>query len=223
MDLTKREKTGLVGFIIVILIITSFFYFRDKAMSSIEVIKDTNTSDSMDKTSDGYNNEKANVPDKNTNTNFSIKSNQIYVYITGEINNPGVYILNEGDRVEKLITKAGGLTPKADTLSINLASKLKDEDHIEVYSKGVVGSAEVINGNTVNPQLNSNNKEAKININVADKEQLKELPRIGDALSQRIIDYRTQNGKFNDIKDITNVSGIGSKLYDSIKDKISIQ
>ena len=61
----------------------------------------------------------------------------------------------------------------------------------------------------------------KININTADKDSLMDLPGIGEAKSQAIIDYRNENGAFNTIEDITNVSGIGEKTFEKIKDRIS--
>ena len=62
----------------------------------------------------------------------------------------------------------------------------------------------------------------KININTATIEQLQLLPGIGESLAQRIIDYRNQNGNFAKTDDLMNVSGIGEKKFESIKDYITI-
>lgn len=62
----------------------------------------------------------------------------------------------------------------------------------------------------------------KININTATIEQLQLLPGIGESLAQRIIDYRNRNGNFTKADDIMNVSGIGEKKFDSIKEYITI-
>ena len=61
----------------------------------------------------------------------------------------------------------------------------------------------------------------KININTADLQTLMTLPGIGEAYAQRIIDYRQANGPFGKISDIMNVSGIGEKRFDAIKDFIT--
>ena len=61
----------------------------------------------------------------------------------------------------------------------------------------------------------------KININTADLQTLMTLPGIGEAYAQRIIDYRQANGPFGKTSDIMNVSGIGEKRYDAIKDLIT--
>lgn len=65
-------------------------------------------------------------------------------------------------------------------------------------------------------------KSAKININTAGTEKLRELPRIGEKMSQRIIDYREKNGKFKRIEDIMKVKGIGEKTFEGFKDMITV-
>ena len=61
----------------------------------------------------------------------------------------------------------------------------------------------------------------KIDINTASKTQLEELPRIGPAIAQRIIDYRQTMGPFKRIEDITAVKGIGPKTFDQISPQIT--
>lgn len=137
---------------------------------------------------------------------------EIKVYICGEVKKPGVYTLIEGERLYKLIEIAGGFTDKAAKENLNLAMKLKDEDYIFVPSiEGLLNNSQ---GKTIS---------SKININTATLEELKTLPRVGDAIAQRIIDYREKNGPFRDIKDIKNVSGIGDKMFENIKEKITVR
>ena len=62
-----------------------------------------------------------------------------------------------------------------------------------------------------------------ININVADVKELSELPGIGEAMAKRIITYRTKYGKFEVIQDIMKVSGIGTKIFESIKLQICVK
>jgi competence protein ComEA len=203
MDLTKREKIGLIVFIFIILLIVSVMYFNKNKSETVEVI-------SKDKV-------EAAAPENSGNAAKS--KSEITVYINGEIKKPGVYTLKDGERAEKLVELAGGFTNNADPSLINLSMKLKDEDFIKIPSKLQTASATGISGNTNTTQ---GEPAALININTADKEQLKELPRIGDAIAQRIIDYREKSGFFKDIKNITDVSGIGPKMFENIKDKITV-
>ena len=62
----------------------------------------------------------------------------------------------------------------------------------------------------------------KIDLNTATVEQLKQLDRIGDVVAQRIVDYRTQNGPFAVIEDLMKVQGVGQKVFDLNKDRISV-
>ena len=67
------------------------------------------------------------------------------------------------------------------------------------------------------------NESSIININTASKETLMTLNGIGESKAQAIIDYRDEIGGFKSVDDITNVSGIGEKTLEKIKDKISIK
>jgi competence protein ComEA len=199
MDLNKREKYGLMVFVIIIISVIAVFYYRDSRSTAIEVIGKKPTQEKTEK-SEG------------------IENNTISAYICGEITKPGVYALNEGDRLFKLIEIAGGFTQKSDKEAINLSEKLTDEAFIKIPS---VEEVEV--GNKLTSTTSSNVTSGKININRATLEELKELPRIGDAIAQRIIDYIKENGSFKAIEELNNVSGIGDKIYEGLKDKITIR
>jgi len=150
---------------------------------------------------------------------------KIVVYVTGAVKNPGVYTLEDGLRVKDAIDMAGGTLPEADLLRLNLAQKLNDEDKLYVPKIGEVPDGQPGQenpagvGGTVGI---SSPSDGKININNASISDLDTLPGIGPATAQKIIDYRTQNGPFKSIDDIKNVSGIGDKKFEEIKDKISV-
>lgn len=137
-----------------------------------------------------------------------------YVDIKGCIKNPGVYKLVKGSRVKDVIELAGGLTSDSDTSNINLAKIIEDEMVININS---------VNDNSGNNySMNSNNLSDLININTASLEQLMTLSGIGESKAKSIISYREENGNFNEIEDITKVSGIGQALYEKIKDYITV-
>ncbi|MCE7873060.1 hypothetical protein DYH09_22145 [bacterium CPR1] len=70
-------------------------------------------------------------------------SGTIKVYVAGEVRKPGVVALPAGSRVEDALAKAGGMTPRADPLAINLASRIKDEQMIVVPARGQADASPV--------------------------------------------------------------------------------
>ncbi len=135
--------------------------------------------------------------------------NQIVVYITGAVKNPGVYYLKVGSRLNNLIDLCGGITDDADIAKINLAKKLVDSDKIDIPVKK----------DEIEYEYDEEEKEDKININTAKKEELMTLTGIGEATAQKIIDYR-QTQEFIEIEDIMGVPGIGESKFNNIKEDI---
>jgi competence protein ComEA len=138
------------------------------------------------------------------------------IYVTGAVKNPDVYKLNEGSIIKDAINIAGGPLDNADLVSVNLARKIQDGEEIIVPFK--------VDNNITNESNNNGStaKNGKININTASLSELESLPGIGEVKANAIINYRKSNGLFKDIKDIVNVSGIGEKTFDMIKDLICI-
>ena len=151
----------------------------------------------------------------------------IFIDIGGEVINPGLYELKENARVNDAIIAAGGTTDKADLTEINLAYILSDalkitipkkEEGQKENSKKIASISSLL----MTSKVDVSQVSGLVNINTATKEQLKNLEGIGDSTSQKIIDYRTQNGQFSKIEDIKNVSGIGESKYQKVKDNISV-
>ncbi len=141
---------------------------------------------------------------------------EIYVDISGQIHNPGVYSVEEGARVFEVIEKAGGLTEDASVEQINQAEAVSDGQKIVIPAKGEeLLAAEVYD-------ISGKASRGLININTADSQTLQEIPGVGPATAEKIIAYRTENGRFAKIEDIRNVSGIGEKTFEKLKDKITV-
>lgn len=144
-------------------------------------------------------------------------SSDIFVYVCGEVNSPGVYELEEGSRVYEAIEAAGGALEGADLDSVNQAALLTDGQQIKIYSK-----EEISNGTSVNNDGSTAASSGKVNINTADKTMLMTLPGIGESRAGDIIKYRDEHGLFSSIEDIKNISGIKDKMFEKIKDYIEI-
>ena len=152
----------------------------------------------------------------------------LIIHITGAVKNPGVYQLKSTDRIVDAVKIAGGATEEANLDLINLAALLKDGQKIIVPYKTYNETGEETNTNTYNNvesvySSSSLSTSAKININTANANMLQALSGIGPVLSERIIEYRNQNGLFGVIDDIKDVSGIGEKKFEGIKDLICVQ
>lgn len=139
------------------------------------------------------------------------------VDVKGQVALPGVYTLPANKRVLDAITLAGGLLPTADERMLNLAAKLVDEMVIYVPTEGELSS---ITGQIV-PVPGSNSDSHLININTSDETELMTLSGIGPSKAKAIITYREENGLFQSIEQLKEVSGIGDQTFESIKDFIS--
>lgn len=151
----------------------------------------------------------------------------IVVYICGEVNNPGVYELESGSRVFDAINTAGGYSEAACVDEVNLAQVILDEQMIYIPSVEDTMS-ESWDGNSVissgtQSAGTASSSSGKININKASVEELTTIPGIGESKANKIISYRTENGKFNSIEDIMNISGIKEGLFNKVKDYICVK
>lgn len=203
----KRKDKIIMGLIIVIVALFANNYVKnneDDLLNSEISLLDT-SSDALSPADEDEN----------------VEINEMKVYISGEISKEGVYEFEDGDRLDDLIKKAGGLTENADEKDLNLAMKLEDEMKIYIPSIYEVSSNDT--ADTI-PIITSDSKESskdKVNINNASKEELMTLPNIGDKRADSILEYRESN-KFETIEDIKNVNGIGEKFYQSLKDLITV-
>jgi competence protein ComEA len=137
-------------------------------------------------------------------------SGTIFVHVIGAVENPGLYKLRDGDRAVDAVGAAGGFSQSADQSQLNLARLVSDGEQLVVPEIGEVPAAAA--GTTA----------GKVNINVADAPTLETLPRVGPAMAERIIAWRTANGRFSAIEDLMSVTGIGPKTFDGFKDLITI-
>ena len=167
------------------------------------------------------------------------KEKYILIDVKGAVKKSGVYSLKDGSTVNDAIELAGGITSNGTTENINLSKRIKDEMVIYVFTKSelknkdasktiaceipkcecetIVVDREICTNNDTN-----NVVDDIISINNASVEELMKLDGIGESKAKAIVEYRNTNGAFSKIEDIMNVSGIGQKAFDAIKDKITV-
>ncbi|MEH7443137.1 helix-hairpin-helix domain-containing protein [Bacillus sp. JJ1122] len=138
--------------------------------------------------------------------------------IKGAVIKPGVYEIEADDRVIDLIELAGGLTKDAEAASINFAMHVSDEMVIYVPRKG-----ESTEGSVPLQSGQQTQDKQKINLNTAAASELETLPGIGPSKAEAIIEYRETIGLYKTIEDLKNISGIGDKTFEKLKELISVK
>lgn len=212
-NLTKKQKIVVYIIAVIVAIGMIYFIYNNNQVKNDDVEKDILVSNTSTK-----------EEEKN-------EQEQIVVHVTGSVKSPGIVKLTDGSRIEDAIEAAGGLTENADISKVNLAYVLEDGIKIKIPSSSEedIGDGDVlIDGSGENvveeDDSQSTNQNGKgININKADETELQTLPGIGASLASRIVEYRKQNGKFANIEDIKNVSGIGDSKFSNIKDLITVK
>lgn len=205
---SKNKDKIIIGLIIALAIVLGNNFVNDKSPDLLD------NKVSLLESEDDFNIE-------SIDENKSQRSEDIKVHINGQINREGVYEVKEGDRLDDLIKQAGGLSPDADSNSLNLAMKLEDQMKIYIPNKNEILNENSTNTDQLVSKPDSISENGKININTASKEELMTLPNIGDKRAQAIIEYRDTK-KFETIEEIKNVTGIGEKFYQAMQDLITV-
>lgn len=207
--------------IIISMIIIFIFNFNS---SEIETIPTGSVSDSTEN-ADTISEDDDDTTLLEGNSDYSIESDQepqviqedqeVTVDLKGAIASPGVYTLEEGKRVNDLILIGGGFV-SANEECVNLAKKLEDEEvvYIPYSTEECTGAEQGTSGSTEESNL--------VNINTATLEELQTISGIGESKAQAIIDYREENGNFQNIEDLQNVPGIGESTFNNLKETIAV-
>jgi competence protein ComEA len=176
-----------------------------------------NTADFISSQTDGSE-ENAEESETVTVEDSQILQKNVCIYVCGQVNAPGVYVLEAGSRVCDAFVAAKGLTPEAAKDYWNQARVLRDGEMIYVPSIEEAKDREPESG--IGQNTSSNN--GKININTATKEELMTLPGIGESRALSIIAYRKEHGGFSSPEEIMEVSGIKEGMYEKMKEYIIV-
>ena len=196
----QNVKSIILAFVCsLIVIIGGLFYFNQSKTEDYSGVSFSNIS-----------NETNNKDEKAENRH----DEKIFVDVKGAVKHPGVFETTKDKRVKDLIEEAGGLLDDADTSTLNLSQKVKDQMIIYVLKHGEKPKQ-------ISDSSSSSNTDV-ININTANKEQLMKISGVGKTKAEAIIAHREKNGDFKKKEDITKVHGIGKATFEKIKDKIEV-
>ncbi|GAA6527142.1 hypothetical protein IDVR_29390 [Intrasporangium sp. DVR] len=155
---------------------------------------------------------------------------ELVVHVVGQVRRPGLVRLSGSARVADAITAAGGATRTADLAALNLARALVDGEQVFVPRPGekpppaagspAPGSAG--GGPGVVGAPGSGAASGLVNLNTADLAALETLPGVGPVLGQRIVDWRSENGRFTSVEELGEVSGIGDKMLAQLRPKVTV-
>lgn len=138
---------------------------------------------------------------------------EVTVAVAGKVRRAGLVHLPSGSRVDDALRAAGGALPGVDTGLVNLARKLVDGEQVLVGVAAPVALPGTPTGATTGGSLD---------LNAAGVGDLDGLPGIGPVLAQKIVDWRTEHGRFASVDQLREVGGIGESKYAAIKAKVHV-
>ena len=158
----------------------------------------------------------------------------VFVHVVGAVNAPGLYTVGSDARVIDAVMAAGGLAVSADPCAINLAYSLQDGQQLVIAATvdGLPGDQARCDSSPMTGSTSGNGATEKVDaalggvglvsLSAAGIAELDTLPGIGPALAQRIIDWREASGGYTSVEQLSEVSGIGDKVMDNIRELVTL-
>ncbi|ABV09227.1 helix-hairpin-helix domain-containing protein [Streptococcus gordonii] len=215
IEKAKQYKIAL-GLSLLGAIAASFILLQGRDQGGTDVQQLTEQTSS----SSSYMNEKSNK--SNEISQSETEDQLVTVDVKGAVKKPGVYQLQSNSRVHDALEKAGGLTDEADLKSINQAQKLSDEAVVYVAKVGENAVDVTTSAPTSATSGTGQTKSALVNLNTATEADFQTISGIGQKRAQDIIAYREANGRFKSVDDLKNVSGIGAKTLEKLKEYVTV-
>lgn len=143
----------------------------------------------------------------------------VVVHVVGEVARPGLVRVPSGSRVADAVEQAGGAGPLADLTQVNLARTVVDGEQVRLPRQGETVPVPPAPA----PGAPAAGAPAgPLDLNAATLDQLDGLDGIGPVLAQRILDWRTERGRFTSVDELGEVEGIGDKLLDRLRDQVRV-
>lgn len=142
----------------------------------------------------------------------------LVVSVVGKVGSPGLVTLPSGARVADALRAAGDVLDGADITALNLARKLSDGEQIYV---GVAVPPQALPEPEPEPAIGAASP-GKVNLNSATLERLHTLPGVGEVTAKRIIEWRTQHGRFTNVEQLRDVPGIGPAKLSRLRGEVTV-
>jgi len=143
------------------------------------------------------------------------------VSVSGRVVRPGLVRLAPGSRVGDAVDAAGGATPDADLTGLNLAARVNDGEQVVVGVPTPV-TPPAAAGAPASGAAAGAAPGGRVDLNTATLEQLDQLPGVGPVTAQRILEWRTQNGRFAAVEQLQEVSGIGDARFATLRNLVTV-
>ena len=163
------------------------------------------------------------LPEGNT-VEEDVRPKFMYTDIKGSVKEPGIYSFSSEERVYDVLKRAGGLLEEADSDRINFSAKIEDQQVLYIPAVGEELPEHL--DQLVSPegkQSTADSEPSKININTASPSELQQIPGIGSVKAQEIIRFREENGSFQKVEDLQEISGIGEKTVEKLKNFVTMK
>lgn len=145
------------------------------------------------------------------------------VDVKGAVKKPGIYTIKESMRVWDAIELAGGLLEDADAAQVNFSKKLADQQMIYVPKLGEEAPQHAKEVADSSDATEAGNDAQQLDLNQATESELQTLTGIGQKKAQEIIRYREEHGRFQSVDELKNVSGIGEKTVENLREFLTVQ
>lgn len=140
-------------------------------------------------------------------------SGEVVVEVVGKVARPAVVTLPQGARVQDALEAVGGAKAGVDTSDQNLARLLVDGEQIRI---GIDPAPVAL----ASPSSSAGG--GLIDLNTASLDALQEIPGVGPVIAQRIVTYREQNGGFQTVEQLLEVSGIGESTFAQMQPMVTV-
>jgi len=218
LNLDSRQSKIFLILISLIVLLIGFNIYREISFNQpvVQLIDDAQTQFPANR---GLNEEMRDDEVKTDIVETSSEESRIKVYIAGQVRYPGVVDIPKDSRLYEAVELAGGSLADADLSRVNLALRISD-GHMYIIPK--IGEELPASLGVESIGVQTQSEDGKININSADKTLLETLPGIGPTRAEGIIEHRERHGSFETIDEIKNVSGIGDKIFEGLKDYVTV-